>query len=373
MEFNLISDSGVAEPFKAESRETLDMMVVQHFENFESFVENSSQTLPTFDDNNILALKDNTLHIAKTLFKSDTTTVYKAESSTDGEIAAKVQSPAVVWAYYIYVQLLGRLGQDSHLAASDRFLEFYSMHHYRQATVAILQYLPHGSLHNMLNKMKQDRVTMEEPLKMFLAIELLRTVETMHQADIIHSNISPSNMFVTFGGDDDAAPDQTEWTPDNTNWRRIGLKLGSFSLSIDLQLYGNQVRYTASRDDLPADCGTALPAVLASRGPYWSHDIDYLGVAQTLYFIVSDGNQLDEGDLTQDSEGQWHLDASKLRASLQTSMWVSAIDQLLNQAEQSSALLCKIRDNFGAQLASNPTKLKSFYRQIRKLKIDFAS
>jgi len=72
-----------------------------------------------------------------------------------------------------------------------------------------------------------------EPLLAYFAIEMLRGLEAMHSAGVVHMDVSPRHFFVKF-----AALPKGEWAPHRPHgWQQLGLQLGHFASSVDVAQY----------------------------------------------------------------------------------------------------------------------------------------
>ena len=103
----------------------------------------------------------------------------------------------------------------------------------------------HGTLQDVLNSYLRVGKQMDELIVMYYAIELLRVVESLHLAGVVHADIKPDNLLVRNGGDN-----WCDWAVNRPgSWKLKGLSLIDFGLAIDLGMYDWQTVFVG-------DCGT---------------------------------------------------------------------------------------------------------------------
>ncbi|EFA84583.1 putative protein serine/threonine kinase [Heterostelium album PN500] len=362
IELKLVPESGVAEPYNEENKAMLEMCVSQHMATIESFTDYSSDPMPKVNNGLLPLDKSNPLTVKEHLTADRKILSVETDSMI---MVAKINQPASVWEFYSQGQLVARLAQnEANEKLINKFLSFYSVYQFSDASVSLIEYAPAGTLEQLVNKVKSNGKSLEEPLKMFLAIDLLRSVSAIHNEYFIHANISPQNIYLSF-----TDQIETEWTSAAVgSWIQNGLKIGGFSRTIDLEMYGLDTTYNAP---LAMFASHGFPvSVLKSRSS-WRHDIDYLGIAGTLYFMVSDGKKLDDSKVEWNAAtAKWKLCsvATDLKATLRINIWTEIIEQLLNATKQIS--LATLQQQLESYLEANPAKSKEIKRSLRKLKIE---
>jgi serine/threonine protein kinase len=77
----------------------------------------------------------------------------------------------------------------------ENIVQFYGItHHQILGGCLIFEFVEGGSLHYYLSK--ESKITLTTRLKLEIARQLLLAIETLHQKNIIHLDISPRNILV---------------------------------------------------------------------------------------------------------------------------------------------------------------------------------
>ncbi|EGG16886.1 putative protein serine/threonine kinase [Cavenderia fasciculata] len=403
IEICLTPSNGIVEPYNDVHRCMVDSHVIQYLALVDSFMDCSNQPMPTFEalesaNGGMINLNDDlSLSISKCLSSDGSSTtgskVYRAEASGD-VVILQLAKPSNHWPFYIRQQISERIvesattalmsmsGGDANVdeqqqaiaeakveSSLSRFTSFYSAHLYNNASITLTELMEHGSLSSIIQRLSSDKKTLEEPLKMYYALDILSTLEMLHGCQIIHGGLSADHLYPAFSASG------SDWTAQNgcpAGW----LKLSSFKNCIDAKLYNKdeeqQVTFSCpTRDMLPSTLCTPLADILMDRKT-WAYDLDYLGALQTIYQIVNDSVDLSGLSVTKTADdGKLKLDTSKLKPTLQLTVWNQVFDALLNCGGSGKCPFQSIKSIIEKYLEANPTKTKSIYRQIRKLKIDY--
>src|SRR3569833_1354732 len=194
-----------------------------------------------------------------------------------------METPPAAWEFYMMRLAHARLGPQHRAAASSS--PALECHIYQQETFLFLPYYPHGTLLDVVNRFRAEPSgAMDEPLAMFYAIELLRTVEALHAKHLLHGDLKADNCLV---------------------------RLDPLSL-------------WCSGSSSSSDCAEMR------EGRPWTWQIDYHGLAGVLHTLLF-GRYLEtarcenSGGLTR----RYRLRESLIRY-WQTDIWAAAFDMLLN-------------------------------------------
>ncbi|PWN25971.1 hypothetical protein BDZ90DRAFT_233572 [Jaminaea rosea] len=239
-------------------------------------------------------------------------------------VAIKVESPANRWEFYLLGQLRARLSAERDLQSIIGARRFYA---YQDESFLLLEWGEKGNLLEIVNQASSAGVApagatsgVEEVLAMFFTIELLRLVEGLHDAQLIHGDLKIDNCLLRL----DDAPSGTTWSNSykrdgSQGWTSKGLYLVDFGRAIDLSVFPEGQRFVADWQTDERDC------LEMREGKSWTYEVDYHGVA-SIAFCLLFGRYI-ETEVGQDGR-------QKIRATLkrywQGELWSRLFDVLLN-------------------------------------------
>ncbi|XP_067943218.1 mitotic checkpoint serine/threonine-protein kinase BUB1-like [Watersipora subatra] len=188
-------------------------------------------------------------------------------------VCIKMQKPACPWELYICRELRERMQcMDDDL---DRDILTRVMHiapavFYSDGSLMVNDFVPFGSLLNLVNLAKARRMMLHESLVMYITIELLHTIEVLHRCKIIHGDIKPDNvLFIGF-------PKVDEETPFATS----SIKLIDYGRSIDISKFPAGTTFTANNETEGFIC------VEMKTDRPWTYQTDLFGVLGTVYTML---------------------------------------------------------------------------------------
>ena len=91
----------------------------------------------------------------------------------------------------------------------------------------------HACVPQVINAYRKGNKKMDEPLVMFYAIELLRAVEAMHAAGVLHCDIKPDNILLR---DNDVSDSSWLYHP-TQGFGAKGVELIDYGCAIDRNMY----------------------------------------------------------------------------------------------------------------------------------------
>lgn len=194
--------------------------------------------------------------------------------------ALKMEDPPTAWEFYIMRQASRRLGVSR---AADSLIHAHEFHLYRDECYLIETYRDQGTLLDLVNIARADSQqaggVMDELLAMFFAIELLRTVEALHKAGILHGDLKADNVLVRLGAGGGGW--STQYAADGSaGWAEQGVALIDFGRGVDMKVFRPDVQFIADWKTGPQDC-----AEMRELRP-WTYQIDYHGLAGILHSML---------------------------------------------------------------------------------------
>lgn len=264
--------------------------------------------------------------------------------------ALKMEDPPSAWEFYMLSLAHRRLGV-SRAAAS--IVRAYEMHLYSDECYLIEDYRSSGTLLDLVNGASTMGVAQEtasekgskgvdEMLAMFLAAELLRTMEALHAKGIVHGDLKPDNVLLRLDGHDtpaitaDApsagtdtdAPLAAPYRADGTaGWAAKGIALIDFGRAINMGHFTPGVQFVADWATGATDC-----AEMREARP-WTHQVDYFGLANCLHTLLF-GRYIETIADKAQALGGGGVKTYRLREGLkrywQTEIWSDVFGVLLN-------------------------------------------
>lgn len=248
--------------------------------------------------------------------------VYLAETDTGGYRALKVELPASAWEFYLLreLELRMRHGDLQQQRALHLVVAADALHLYADEAYLVLDYRAQGTILDVVNKHRVGSGGVDEVLALFLTIELLRTVESIHEAGIMHGDLKPDNCMVRFepvAGEWDA-----EYDPSGGGgWDAKGVTLIDFGRGVDVRRLREQHGEVAFVCDWKTDNQDCVE--MRSHRP-WTFQADYYGLAGIIHLLLF-GSYID----TLEDGGQLRV-RLPLKRYWQQHLWRGLFEVLLN-------------------------------------------
>eukprot|EP01133_Synstelium_polycarpum_P017206 gene17206-20505_t len=339
-----MAHDGIVRPFEPEFRSMLIAHAQPTLDQADEYVDCEHLPMPDISTGVDLTLGTLSVTVGQQLNSSANPAVFREENSAGvpGALVLKVHRPAAIWPLYIQRLIARDPGNE------ELFVGVVSLHEFADGSVALMEDMQCGTLAKLLRS-----TTMDEALKLYYTINLLRVVEQLHKAGVVHTNISPTNLFISM---------PNSITEADREWHL--LRLANFSTAVDLGMYQDTTRFEGA---LSTEGGAVLDVVPTT----WRCEIDYIGMCRTIYYMLSDGKtELSMSLLKKADDQRWQLDTTGLKASLHLNIWKPIFDTLLNSP---LAPLAELRATLESYVFSTPAHAKSVIRQLRKIKIDIQS
>ncbi|KAK0618158.1 Mad3/BUB1 homology region 1-domain-containing protein [Bombardia bombarda] len=273
--------------------------------------------------------------IRKELGKGAFAPVYLVDNSSPLEDrhereALKMEAPPSSWEFYMMRLTHARLGQTR---AADSLSPALEMHLYQDEGFLLLPYFQHGTLLDVINLFRAEPAgVMDEQLAMFFSIELLRTVEALHERRLLHGDLKADNCLLRLDSDGVASRElDSQWSAEGSGgWDARGVTLIDFGRAIDMDAFRPDVRFIADWKMSAQDCAEM------KEGRPWTWQIDYHGLAGIIHCLLF-GKYIDTvrcdgggGVLGTAGGGRRYKIRESLKRYWQTEIWGEAFDVLLN-------------------------------------------
>lgn len=297
--------------------------------------------------------------------------------------ALKMEDPPTAWEFYIMRQAKRRLGVSR---ASESVINVYEMHLYADECYLIEEFRDQGTLLDIINLARAEPTAsgpgvMDESLVMFFAIELFRTIETLHSKGILHGDLKADNCLARFDPIPDADVWSSKYRKDGTGgWNKKGVALIDFGRGIDMKAFRPDVQFIADWKTGPQDC-----AEMRELRP-WTYQIDYHGLAGIIHSMLF-GKYIDtvadKGvGIGASAKKSWKI-RETLKRYWQTEIWSAAFDLLLNpgmhvEGEEGTKLpvlkgMKGVREQMETWLEMNSERGNGLQGAIRKLEAGIAA
>ncbi|KAL1407356.1 protein kinase [Vanrija albida] len=297
------------------------------------------------------------------------------EDDTAALVAIKVEHPSSLWEGVILSHILARL--DPSLSAS--IIRPRGLHVYSDESFLVLDFSPQGTLLDVVNKAVVWGISPgvaggpsvpDELVAIFFTIELLRLVEGLHAADIIHGDLKIDNCLVRLEEIPSAQGGKNAWSAQydrrgGSGWSYKGVRLIDFGRAADLSLFpaGRQQTFIADWQTDERDC------VEMREGRPWSFEADYFGLASICYCLLF-GKYIATEAVETEAGRRYKID-TPLKRYWQTELWSKLFDTLLNPRTLGGELpitneLGAIRQEFETWLEDNCQKNGKLLKQMLK-------
>lgn len=237
------------------------------------------------------------------------------ENDDHFKAAIKVERPCAVWEAVVLERVHHRVSAP--LATS--IIRPRGLHAYSDESFLVLDYSSQGTLLDVVNKANAYGVgaipngpsSPEELIGLFFIAELLRLVEGLHAADIIHGDLKIDNCLVRLDPIENSKWSVQYERSGDGGWGSKGVRLIDFGRAQDLTLFaaGRSQRFVADWNTDERDC------IEMREGRPWSYETDYFGLASIAYCLLFGKYIGTEAVVSEDGQKRYKIDAPLKRVS----------------------------------------------------------
>ncbi|XP_057833518.1 mitotic checkpoint serine/threonine-protein kinase BUB1 isoform X2 [Cryptomeria japonica] len=266
--------------------------------------------------------------------------VFKAlvDGRSDDVVALKIQRPACPWEFYMYRQLDDRISSDER----SSFGSAWKVHVYADCSILVCDYVEHGTLQDVINSYLVTGQCMDEVLCMYYTIEMLRMLEALHSAGIIHGDLKPDNLLIRYASDEICE----EWNPSRMGgWKDQGLCLIDWGRGIDMNLFPGGTEFEADSKTESFRC-----IEMQEKRP-WTFQVDTYGVCAIAHMMLH-GSYMELVKKT-GLDGEVYHPKATLKRYWNSALWTNLFTTLLNVRSAENPDLSILRKGFEDHLSSN--------------------
>lgn len=215
----------------------------------------------------VLTLGAESFDISALISEGSFAKVYKVISDDGRVMALKHEITPCPWEAYICCELRKRLQEDDSFAING-IMQVTGSHMFSNVSLLLAEYHGNGTLLDLSNKMGEPSWF----IILLIAVQLAKILEIVHDASIIHGNVTPENILIlnTLSESCDD-PRSIMSTPI--------LQLIDWRSAIDMRALHCQ-HFTGRAGNGHFDCSEMLD------GRPWTYQCDYFGFAGTLHCII---------------------------------------------------------------------------------------
>lgn len=229
-------------------------------------------------------------------------------------VVAKVEKSASPWEFYVCDELHRRINEKSDFG--KRVMKVQDGFAFQDTCVLLYEYNPLGTLLDVVNVYKSDAALMPELLVMALAVEMMRTVQLLHQCRVIHADLKPDNLLFCAPKNSPAGHLEGEESYLCGHF----VKMIDFGKAIDLNLFNADAVFKGKMLTSGFQCCEMQDSAT------WIYQPDYFGLLGTIhvmlfgdYMRTFKSAQLNRWKMTSSFKRRWQVD-----------LWRDLFDSLLN-------------------------------------------
>jgi len=364
------NEPSVVDPWSASTRNTLLEKINGDLRTFSGYHKSNKVyygKVPLTSPLNVLRNKVIELGGRKYQIKGSTGTgafakVYKATvDGTEEMVALKIQNPLFVLEFYMYRQL------DLRISDVERpsFGYAHDMHIFSDVSVLVCDYLPYGTLLDVINSHLVVGRCMDEVLCMYYTIEMLNMLETLHSVGLIHGDVKPDNILVCYPSGEIT---EDTFRSEKRYEKNQGLCLVDWGRGIDLNLFPSPTEFNG-------DCGTSgFRCIEMQEHRNWTYQVDTYGLCVVVHMMLH-GTGMSVEKVPRIGGGSEYRPKLPFKRYWNVDLWQKRFSTLLNPPSNDSdvAALQSLRASFREYMCSNRQLVGKLNQMLAKQKASLCS
>ncbi|XP_066400068.1 mitotic checkpoint serine/threonine-protein kinase BUB1-like isoform X1 [Miscanthus floridulus] len=365
------NEPSVVDPWSASTRNTLLETINGELRTFPGYHKSNKVyygKVPLTSSLNVLRNKVIELGGRKYQIKGSTGTgafakVYKAtvDGNTEEMVALKIQNPSFALEFYMYRQL------DLRISDIERpsFGYAHEMHIFSDVSVLVCDYLPYGTLLDVINSHLVVGRYMDEVLCMYYTIEMLNMLETLHSVGIIHGDFKPDNILVCYPSGDIT---EDTFRSEKRDEKNQGLCLVDWGRGIDLNLF-------PSPTEFHGDCGTSgFRCIEMQEHRNWTYQVDTYSLCVVVHMMLH-GACMSVEKVPRIGGGYEYRPKLPFKRYWNVDLWQKLFSTLLNPPSNDSdvAALQSLLASFRECMCSNRQLVGKLNQMLAKQKASLCS
>ncbi|XP_066390849.1 mitotic checkpoint serine/threonine-protein kinase BUB1-like isoform X2 [Miscanthus floridulus] len=365
------NEPSVVDPWSASTRNTLLETINGDLRTFSGYHKSNKVyygKVPLTSSLNVLRNKVIELGGRKYQIKGSTgagafAKVYKAtvDGNTEEMVALKIQNPSYALEFYMYRQL------DQRISDVERpsFGYAHEMHIFSDVSVLVCDYLPYGTLLDVINSHLVKGRYMDEVLCMYYTIEMLNMLETLHSVGIIHGDFKPDNILVCYPSGEIT---EDTFRSEKRDEKNQGLCLVDWGRGIDLNLF-------PSPTEFHGDCGTSgFRCIEMQEHRNWTYQVDTYGLCVVAHMMLH-GTCMSVEKVPRIGGGYEYRPKLPFKRYWNVDLWQKLFTTLLNPPSNDSdvAALQSLRASFRVYMCSNRQLVGKLNQMLAKQKASLCS
>ncbi|KAL4160195.1 hypothetical protein PRNP1_000766 [Phytophthora ramorum] len=257
----------------------------------------------------------------------------------------------LAWEFYITNKIRKKMRVENGLTDEEIPVpKFVGLNLFPNGALLVMDKGYLGTLFDVLNCYKQAGVTFPEVLAVYYGIKMLRCIELLHKAQVLHSDIKPDNWLMAPGNPSSELVINHQDPHNDKDFQAGGLYLIDYGRSIDLTLYPEMTTFRGNCHVKGFQCVEML-----TQRP-WTKQIDTFAFCGTMHCMLF--GEYMEVKSCRNSKGMTHWGIVKpFQRYWQVDMWKDVFHALLNVTscwEQPS--LPDLRRRLENYFASDPSR-----------------